>query len=651
MTLPADLTRGLNQRQVRSLAGMPAARRQAAAKNYRVQKAGVVAPVRRAPVVRRARASTPAARRPAPRAKAAARTAAPRSAAVPNSDAFSAAVPPQDTSTSRAADVSGGLVETITTSSGIVVSSSGREDADFYVASGPLPAEYLSAAAKYPTVLVFCPMPGPIAYRKYSPVLRKDVSTGAISVVGIQAEDYGIAALGGKTDYSSIAGGKATARSLADFDGSMILESKPAKFSFRLRNTTPQLSQGGVVKQLRLASGYECPVWKGGNLTTHSGDDGSSYDYYYKMVSWGEGGLAAYNDFLTFVQESASLRCSSGSDFVSTRQGNTTACDQVRAATFRDTDSVETSTASALTACYGSARRSDPSQASELPKTALALYTFRTALLEGTVSPSFDLSWTQEEVRMNFLGGQAFPIGTGTWPNFGNIGYTVDPTELIGLEMRFPASGGDTYRVADVSPTVPDQSGLVNFVFTSTPPPPPSSSKGLSPVGAGWDNIDITLLMSTDPSKLLGLRYSDNLTEITYFITNASSLGIEAVEDQPGIESLDLLDSKPLPDPYTANLLSPAHTPFVIILGTVATAMDVPYAVNSYEFSVRDMQFARFRPGTLLGNSMRLQPANPEALRKMRNQEERKGSALVKVAENVAAFGLRALKQAFFPGF
>jgi hypothetical protein len=491
-----------------------------------------------------------------------------------------------------------------------------------------------------PTTIVFMPSNSPILFRVYSPIINVDENptTGITSYVaiGISTEDYGAPALGTPEEYYQ------SIENDGEPGPNSIVDSSTGKLSFRLRNTTARLNQGGTVRQLRLATGMVDPVWESDiNYVYYGAQNGESY--YRKAVSYVNTldpdfdgkfpALAAYDEFYRNLNSSAAFIASSGADFVEPRQGNCTVLDQVAASRYRDTNSTEGSEP-LLSKVYG---RRAPSKAGakSLSMYSESLVGFRSQLLLANPPPAtYDLTWTQDELRQNFLSGAAFPYGT--WPNFGNIGFTTDPLILVGNTFRFPASGGVDYEVVAVAPSTPSGTGLI---YSNTLPlaPPAPASAGFTPTGMGWDKVDVPNLLSEDKALLKSLRYIDNVSGTIFIIATVSSDGIvNSTPDGPGVQSI--IETAVNPDikldPFTAELMNPSYTPFAIVLdslpvveegGTGATA-------NLYEITTQAGQFSRFRPGTILANAMKPQPASPSLIMQSRNKEEAKGSSLSRVA-------------------
>lgn len=494
-----------------------------------------------------------------------------------------------------------------------------------------------------PTTILFMPSNSAVAFRVYSPIINvtTDPSTGNKTYfpIGIASEDYGCTALGTQAEYlNQVEGDKP-----AGYDA--IVDSSPGKLSFRLRNVTARLNQGGTVRQLRMATGMVDPLWESNiNYVYYGAANGQPY--YRKAVSYvnylspdWDGkfpALQAYEEFYTGLNSSAAFIASSGADFQESRQGNCTVLDQVAASAYKDTNSVAKQEG-ALSRVYG---RKSPAKAGikALSMYSESLVGFRSQLLLADPSPvTYDLDWTQDELRQNFLTGAAFPYGS--WPNFGNIGFTTDPLTLVGNTFRFPASGGVDYEVVAVNPAEPDGSGKI---YSNTTPlaPPPAATAGFTPVGTGWDKIDIPNLLAENKDLMKGLRYKDNVSGVTFIIASVSPDGVvNSTQDGPGIESMIAADVNPeiKLDPFTAELMNPSYTPFAIVLDVLpyGDLSGIGSTANLYEITAQIGQFTHFNPGTILANTMTPQPASTQLVQQARNREELKGSSLAKVTAGV----------------
>lgn len=581
-----------------------------------------------------------------------------------NSDAFKPKPPPLNDSESRSTVVNGGYAKQISTSMATVIEvtttfiASNKPTDEFLRQAGkiaaPVEERFAALIVDYPPLLTVLPMNGPVGYRLYTPVIVDDKTTGTAVVGGIASEDFGIEAFGTREEYNSLVTGEDSAREYAEkFTGS-IVESKPAKHSFRMRNTTPAMSQGGTIRQLRMTSGYDDPVWAGGSYLEVFGLDTKTdpaktqnHPFYFKRYSMYVEALDFYKDLLASISASSAFRASSGADFIQARQGNCTASDAVYANTYEEQCEVNNTVKETMRRNYAKgAKRSQPQASATSGSLLLERYVFRTALLAGTPTAAYDLTWTQEELRTKMLTGASFPYGS--WPSFGNIGFTVDPLTLVGLELRFPASGGLDYVVVDVDPASPSNDGLIHMNIKDSVPEPAPTSTGFTPVGDGWSKIDIPQLLLISSDLFVGLRYTDNVTNETYIITEASMTHITSVPDGPSVQvnpGLMTVDEVVF-DPMTATIQHPRFTPFCVVFDAVMTSINTPFSINSYELTIRGMQFARFQPGSLLGNAMKPQIANPTRLRAIRNKEESKGSSLAKVVTEVAGMGIRALASA-----
>lgn len=576
-----------------------------------------------------------------------------------NLDAFLPKHPPLNDSESRSTVVNGGYAKQITTSMATVIVLTEPLDRNKTLpqefieqagaTAGPVPEAFASLIANYPPLLVVLPMNGPVGYRLYTPVIVDSQHESNVVVGGIAYEDYGIEAFGTKEEYLALTTEDTSSREYADKFTGTIVESKPAKHSFRLRNTTPTMSQGGTVRQLRMTAGVDCPVWAGGSSLEVWGSDvvtkpeiKQTHPYYLKRYSMFVEALDYYKDLLATISASSAFRASSGCDFIKPRQGNTTASDAVYANSYEEQCAVDSTAKENMRKSYARGVRKVSTTINTAGSLVLERYVFRTALLAGSPAPSYDLTWTQEELRQNMLTGASFPYGS--WPNFGNVGFTVDPLTLVGLELRYPASGGVDYVVTDVDPASPTNEGLIHMNLKDSTPQPSTATSGFTPTGDGWSNVDIPQLLLVNSSLLIGLRYIDNVTQETYIITDATATLVTSMPDGPSVQVNAGLQSigEVTFDPMTATMQHPRFTPFCIVFDAVMTSMNAPFSVNSYELTIRGMQFARFTPGSLLGNAMRPQPANPTKLRAIRNKEEGKGSSLAQVVGEVVGTGLKA---------
>lgn len=641
MTLTAK-----QQTQVRAAAALmkPVLRASFAAQNV-----GVVPGVTRD--AKQARASTPAVKPAQPRAKA---KAGPSN--VLSLSAFDTSAFPRNQSEARSKLCTGGQAHQFGTSYGTlvrVVGDAAPDSGDFSSASGPLPAGALTLSEPYPPTLIFMPTNGPIMYRFYSPVVLERDSAGTLTyeLYGLAYEDFGSTALGTAEDYQVTLKARA-APSETEANGK-IVDCSTARHSFRLRNVSPDIAAGGTVRLLRQPVGTRCPVLLAGFGVQFGPQNG-----YYRKVgainlctrngqfcNGGDVALEAYSRMLENLSNSSHMVACNGKSFVEPMQGNCVVVDPIKAAVFRKEGEISAESRSLLNTLYGSALPANV-RVSSTPDLRITPLALRTGLLTGAPpAPVYDLTWTQALLRTNMLSGASFPLGS--WPNFGNVGYTVDPLTLIGLEMRFPAAvGSPVYQVAHVAPEVADNAGLIDFVFPGSGPPAPSA-EGFSAVGAGWDKVDVSALLSTNPTLLAGLRFVDNVSGTTYFIRVAGKESVDAFIDGPLVQSspaILLPDDIDL-DPFTADLEQPTQTPFFAVLEAVPgySATGFPY-INTYEVTARSQQFAHFTPGSLLANDQKHQPADPAGLTKARNIEEAKGSWLSKVWQGVSGAGRWAMQ-------
>lgn len=566
--------------------------------------------------------------------------------------AFSELPVPRPVSEARSMLCKGGTSHQFGTSYGQLVTTTTLAIADYAPAFGPLPQAAITAAEPYPTTLVFMPSNGPVLFRVYCPViLETSTPNGRVyTVIGLASEDYGAKALGTSADYAVAVQNK-TPQSITALDGK-IIDLSTATHSFRIRNVTPAIATGGTVRLLRQATGVECPILAAtAAVMLYSGGA-----YYRKAVACdfatpdgikdfsGTVALMKFAHMLENLANSNNYVACNGKQFTEPHEGSCTVVDQIKAAEYRREGLISDNARTALKSVYGSAL---PGYSAAIAvDIAMPLISVRAELLAATpppAPPSYALTWSQGELRTNMLTGQAFPLDP--WPNFGNIGYTQDPLALIGLKMRFPASGGDTYVVAHVDPASPLDSGLIFFNPPTTSPasdPEPllDPTTGFSPVGAGWEDIDVQNLLTTEPKALTGLRFRDNVSSTVYIILRASKSAIEAVVDGPDIATppQTLTPDEADFDPFSADLIEPRFTPFFVVFEAIpgASGSDTGAAyVNTYEITARSQQFAHFSPGSLLANNQRPQPSAPLALRKAKDAEERKGSWLSKVTHNV----------------
>lgn len=560
--------------------------------------------------------------------------------------AFSEQPVPRMLSEARSMLCKGGFARQFGTSYGQLVDAAGSyPDSAFSPPIGPLPAGAITVAAPYPTTFVFMPSNSPILYRVYAPIVARTPISGRFgyTVIGMVYEDYGSLALGTNNDYTAALKGATIDETEAN---GKIVDLSTATHSFRIRNVTAAIATGGTIRQLRQATGITCPLYASTLSAVLYGTDNT---YYRKGVCYGPVGTAAMSRFtriLENVNNSTNFVASNGKQYTEPFEGNCTAVDAIKASEFRRESKISADSAAALRAAYGSAL---PGFASALAvDIALPLISLRSGLLEGDPPPppvSYALTWTQSELRQNMLTGQAFPLDP--WPNFGNIGYTQDPLALIGLKMRYPASGGETYVLEHVDPATPAQDGLCFFNPPSTDDTgttdPAVPTSGFTPVGAGWEDIDVQNLLTTDTKALVGLRFRDNVSDTVYMILVANKSTVEAVVDGPLVAapplSLNFDDSNP--DPFTADLIEPRFTPFLMVLesipGPSGREEDSTAAayINTYEITARSQQFAHFTPGSLLANNQKPQPSAPIALRRAKDAEERKGSWLTRITRNI----------------
>lgn len=563
--------------------------------------------------------------------------------------AFSEAPIPRMLSEARSKLCKGGQARQFGTSYGQLVPSTGS---DYSTPIGPLPQAALTLTEPYPTTVVCMPSNSPVLYRVYAPVVYEisDQSGGVTyELAGLTSEDYGSTALGTQSEYAQSL--KNRIRSDEDEANGKIVDLSTARHSFRIRNVTPAIGTGGTVRTLRQATGFQDPLHASTYTRLYYGSDNGNA-YYRKavcidiagVVGSGTAALARFTTMLENLANSTNFVATSGKQYATPHEGSCTVVDQIKGAQYRKEGQVSEDARMKLASLYGTALPGFR-VALEADMT-LPLIALRTGLLEGKPvppAPSYALTWTQAELRTNMLSGAAFPLDP--WPNFGNIGFTQDPLALIGLKMRYPASGGETFVVVHVDPAVPDNAGFVYFNqpdSANAPEPEEVPETGFSPEGSGWDVIDVQNLLTSNTQLLVGLRFRDNVASTVYMILRASKSAIEAVVDGPLVatppQGVSLQDSDP--DPFTADLLEPNFTPFITVLEAIPGASGgnsgtgTAY-VNTYELTARAQQFAHFTPGSLLANDQKPQPAAPAALRRAKDAEERKGSWLSRVTSTV----------------
>jgi hypothetical protein len=90
------------------------------------------------------------------------------------------------------------------------------------------------------------------------------------------------------------------------------------------------------------------------------------------------------------------------------------------------------------------------------------------------------------------------------------------------------------------------------------------------------------------------------------------------------------------PADFTASLFSPSYTPIAILfepfVGTVGAATPIG---NSYEVQVRTQLLGHYKQGSMLANMAVTPGANPDAMNKRREAEERTGSIMSKIGSVV----------------